>query len=112
MAKDRKSNGNFIWRRRSPVDTSFGSTYPHNLFLEAALAGGLLTVVPLAILLASVSRRMYQSGLDCRFDFFLLASATLVFSMFSGDLAYKVVFFYFLGLSYGQIHKHSGRLHA
>lgn len=97
---------------KSLIDTSFGSTYPHNLFLEVALAGGLLALVPFSIFLMSVFRRMYETGLNSGFDFFLFASVTLVFSMFSGDLAYNIVFFHFLGLSYGQIRKRYRDLHA
>lgn len=97
---------------KSLIDTSFGSTYPHNLFLEVALAGGLLALVPFSIFLGSVFRRMYETGLSSGFDFFLFALVTLVFSMFSGDLAYNIVFFHFLGLSYGQIRKRYWDLHA
>jgi O-antigen ligase len=97
---------------KSLIDTSFGSTYPHNLFLEVALAGGLLALVPFSIFFASVFRRMYETGLNSGFDFFLFASVTLAFSMFSGDLAYNIVFFHFLGLSYGQIRKRHRDLNA
>jgi len=93
---------------RSSVETIFGMTYPHNLFLELLLVGGLLTVVPFVLFLLALFLRMYNPAFDNRFEFFLLAMVTGVFSMFSGDLGYNIVFFYFLGLSYGQIRKQSG----
>ena len=83
--------------------------YPHNLFLELLLIGGLVTVVPFVLFLVFLFRKMFDPVYAGRFDFFVLAATTGVFSMFSGDLNYNIVFFFFLGLVYGQVLKHTGR---
>lgn len=93
---------------QSLVETTFGPTYPHNLFLEIFLAGGLLALIPFVVFLFVLFRNMYVPFFEKRFDFFILAAVTGVFSMFSGDIAYNKVFFYFVGLAHGQLLRRSG----
>lgn len=94
---------------QSSVETIFGATYPHNLFLELLLIGGLLTLVPFFLFLITVFRKTFDQTTTDRFEFFVLAITVGVFSMFSGDLSYNVIFFYFVGLAYGQILRKAGR---
>lgn len=92
----------------SSIETAFGVTYPHNLFLELLLIGGLLSLVPFFLFLIGVFRKTFGQGIMNGFEFFILAATVGVFSMFSGDLTYNAIFFYLLGLAYGQILKKAG----
>lgn len=98
-----------IGKGQSTIQLGSGATYPHNLFLELLLIGGLVTVVPFILFLVFLFWKMFDRAYQGRFEFFVLAATTGLFSMFSGDLSYNIIFFYFLGLAYGQVLKHTGR---
>lgn len=92
-----------IGKGKSTIQMSSEEAYPHNLFLELFLIGGLVTILPFVLFLYFLFQKMFAPVYAGRFDFFVLAATTGVFSMFSGDLSYNVVFFFSLGLVYGQI---------
>lgn len=102
-------NDFLVGKGQSTIRINSSVDYPHNLLLELLLIGGLITVVPFVLFLISLFRRMFRPVYEGRFDFFVAAAVTGVFSMFSGDLSYNVVFFFFLGLAYGQVLKQTGR---
>jgi len=83
----------------SSVLVSFGQAHPHNLFLSVLLAGGLLSLVPLLLLIWRVSVSMFGSSEIAQRIPAALSMFWLLSAMLSGSFGDSTLLFYFLSIA-------------